>query len=55
MKYYSEAALLYINRSKVGNAGREMWVKFKDAEILKGFLENYKESWGHTKIDELDM
>tara|TARA_R110002060_G_scaffold62957_1_gene72282 strand:+ start:637 stop:804 length:168 start_codon:yes stop_codon:yes gene_type:complete len=55
MKYYSEAALLYINRSKAGNAGKEMWVKFKDGGILKEFLENYKENWQHTKIDKLDM
>ncbi|PVH89738.1 hypothetical protein DL98DRAFT_523633 [Cadophora sp. DSE1049] len=59
LKYNLEAALLYINRSKAdvktGNAGKEMWVKFKDQLVLEGFLTSYKENWEHIKIDELDL
>ncbi|KAH7419209.1 hypothetical protein BKA64DRAFT_633907 [Cadophora sp. MPI-SDFR-AT-0126] len=60
MKYNSKAALLYINRRKAdpktgGNAGKEMWVKFKDEVVLEEFLKSYRENWEHIKIDELDL
>ncbi|KAK0125339.1 hypothetical protein ONS95_000638 [Cadophora gregata] len=59
LKYNLEAALLYINRkkgdAKTGNAGKEMWVKFKDEIHLEGFLKSYKENWEHIKIDKLDL
>ncbi|KAH7342807.1 hypothetical protein BKA65DRAFT_478679 [Rhexocercosporidium sp. MPI-PUGE-AT-0058] len=59
LKYDTGNDLVYIKRSKTdsktGNAGKDMWIVFKDEDNFNRFLESYREHWPHNKVEVIGM
>ncbi|KAL2075674.1 hypothetical protein VTL71DRAFT_617 [Oculimacula yallundae] len=53
LKHDANSCLVYITRKMIGNAGKDMWITFKDRVHLDGFLESYRKGWEFNKVGEI--